>query len=74
MKILDAKWISARTCIGVVFVDNDMCRRSARIAAVPGINEEADKLFIADYGAKLDIAVAMAFFPSLITIENFKHK
>lgn len=72
MKILSTRWIGGR--IGVVCYENEMQKRSVTIAPVEGFNAEYDKQYVAEWGNRLEFDIAKAFFPKLITEENFKFK
>lgn len=72
IKILGVEWIGGRTTIGIVCIENQIGKRSARIATVAGFDSKADAMHVADWGSRLSYAASIAFFPTLITKENFK--
>lgn len=67
-KIVKYEWRSGRDTVGIVLVQKDDGRYIAYIGIVDkmtgGFNEEQDAQYIADWGAKLSLAEALAFFPN----------
>lgn len=52
MKIIDVRWFTAIKCVGIVKVDDPFDGIKYYIGVAHGEDEERDKQFIADFGAK----------------------
>ena len=63
MIILCTEWRTARDTIGILLCKNEMGQVKCYIGSGDGFDEEVDKNNIADYGAKLQMKEAIAFFP-----------
>lgn len=50
MRVLDVRWLTGRSCIGVARVETDYDGIEYRIAACQGFDEPTDIKFIADWG------------------------
>lgn len=73
MKILNSEWRSARDTVGIVLIENDMGKQSARIGVARSPDEFVDAVLIAQNGAKLSFREAQAFFP-FIKKEDYKYE
>ena len=65
-KIIAKEWRNGETTIGIVAIKQEHNEKwRAYIGCVPGVDEEVDAQYVADWGAKLNKAEAIAFFPHL---------
>lgn len=51
MTFIAVRWFTARSCTGIVKVQDDECKIKYYIGAVTGLDEEADTQNIMDWGS-----------------------
>ncbi len=71
MTTLDYKWINTRGgCIGVVLAETDYGQQ-AYMCVVPGNDEKSDIEYVKDWGVKLPLEVAQAYFPKFVDADKY---
>lgn len=70
--ILDNQWINTRGgCVGVVLTETEYYGQQAYMCVVLGHDEKYDIEYVKDWGVKLPLEVAQAYFPKFVNADKY---